>query len=82
MTTVSGIGIDPSAADPTVNNRSVTSGAGNLELSTPQTLESGVVLNLNNSGQTATITGDIEILKSGTSNASIYFDVEKLLSIT
>ena len=82
VTTVSGIGIDPSAADPTVNNRSVTSGAGNLELSTPQTLESGVVLNLNNSGQTATITGDIEILKSGTSNASIYFDVEKLLSIT
>ena len=81
-TTVSGIGIDPSVVDPTVSSRSVTSGAGNLELSAAQTLESGVTLSYGGSGQIATITGNIEILKAGTANQTIYFDVEKLLSIS
>ena len=80
ITTIGGIGIDPSVADPTVNSRSVTSGAGNLELSAAQTLESGVTLTYANSGQVATITGNIEITKAGTSSQTIYFDVEKLLS--
>jgi len=80
-TTVSGIGINSYAADPTVNSRSVTSGAGNLELSAAQTLESGITLTYNNSGQTATITGNIQVVKAGTDNKTIYFDVEKILSI-
>lgn len=80
-TTVSGIGINSYAADPTVNSRSVTSGAGNLELSAAQTLESGITLTYSNSGQTATITGNIEVVKAGTDNKTIYFDVEKILSI-
>ena len=77
----SGIGINSYAADPTVNSRSVTSGAGNLELSAAQTLESGITLTYSNSGQTATITGNIEVVKAGTDNKTIYFDVEKILSI-
>mgnify|MGYP003132758620 CR=1 FL=1 len=79
-TTVSGIGINSYAVDPTVNSRSVTSGAGNLELSAAQTLESGVTLTYNNSGQTATITGNVQVIKAGTSSKTIYFDVEKILS--
>ena len=81
-TTISGIGIDPSVVDPTVNSRSVTSGAGNLELSAAQTLENGVTLTYANAGQVATITGNIEILKAGTDSQTIYFDIEKLLSMT
>ena len=81
-TTIGGIGIDPTVADPVINSRSVTSGAGNLELNKAQTLESGVTLTYANSGQVATITGNIEIIKAGTSNQTIYFDVEKLLSMT
>jgi len=81
-TTVSGIGIDASTSDPIVSSRSVTSGAGNLELDKAQTLESGINLTYANSGQVATITGNIEIIKAGTSNQTIYFDVEKLLSMS
>jgi len=81
-TTVSGIGIDASAADPTVNSRSVTSGAGDIVLSAVQNLESGVTLTFANSGQVATITGNIEILKAGTADQVIYFDLEKLLTTT
>ena len=81
-TTVSGIGIDPSVEDPTINSRSVTSGAGNIELSAAQTLENGITLTYANAGQVATITGNIEIVSAGTSNQTLYFDLEKLLSTT
>ena len=81
-TTISGIGIDPKVVDPTVESRSVTSGAGNLVLSAAQTLENGATLTINNSGQVATITGNIEIIKAGNSNQTIYFDVENMLSMS
>ena len=81
-TKISGIGIDPAAVDPTVNSRSATSGAGNLVLSAAQTLEDGITLTYVDSGQVATITGNIEVIKAGTANQTIYFDVEKLLSIS
>jgi len=79
-TTVSGIGIDPLVADPTVNSRSVTSGPGNLELNVAQTLEDGVTLTYANAGQVATITGNVEVLSAGADSQTIYFDVETLLS--
>ena len=82
VSTVSGIGINASVADPTVNSRSVTSSAGDLVLSTAQNLESGTTLTFANAGQKATITGNIEIIKAGTQSESIYFDIEKLVSLT
>lgn len=82
VSTVSGIGIDASAVDPTVNSRSVTSGAGDLVLSAAQNLENGTTLTFANAGQKATITGNIEVLKAGKNNTTLRFDVEKLLSIT
>mgnify|MGYP001299524030 CR=1 FL=1 len=65
-----------------MNSRSATSGAGNLVLSAAQTLEDGITLTYVDSGQVATITGNIEVIKAGTANQTIYFDVEKLLSIS
>lgn len=79
---ISGIGINPSKADPTVTARSATSGGGNLTISTAQTLESGITFTFPGAGQKAIITGNIEILKAGTASQNIYIDVENLLSIT
>ena len=81
-TTISGIGINASVADPTVSSRNVTSGTGNIVLSAAQTLESGITLTLGNTGQIATITGDIEVVRAGTADQVIYFDLEKLLTTT
>ena len=81
-TTIGGIGIDPNVVDPTVISRSVTSGAGNIELNVAQTLESGVTLTLGGSSQLVTITGKINIVQAGTADQTIYFDLEKLLTTT
>lgn len=78
--TVSGIGIDPSAAAPTVNSGANATGAGTVVLSAAQTLENGVTLTFDGAGKTATITGYIEVLKAGTADATLRFDVEKLLA--
>ena len=89
VTTVSGLGINSGLADPVILSKSVTSGAGDITLNGIQNLEKGVTLTLAGSGQTATITGNIEIIKSPLSIASnqnalrtLYFDVDKLVSIS
>ena len=82
ISSVSGIGIDPGATDPTVSSGGGATGAGTVVLSVAQTLESGITLTFANAGQTATITGNIEILEAGTADQTLRFDVERLLSIT
>ena len=83
VSTVSGIGIDPSVVDPTVTTIGSYSGTtATLTLSAAQTLESGITLTFTGAGQTATITGNIEIIEAGTADTNLRFDVEKLLSIT
>ena len=83
VSTVSGIGIDASVVAPTVDTGAgAVSGAGTLVLTTAQTLESGITLAFANASKTATITGNIEVIKAGNSSHSISFDMEKLLSIT
>ena len=80
---VSGIGINPDVVDPTVaSGAGSVSGAGTIVLSAAQTLESGITLTFTGAGQTATITGNIEIIEAGTADTNLRFDVEKLLSIT
>ena len=81
VVTVTGIGIDPTAASPTVSSRAAATGAGNLTLSAAQTLENGATLTFTGAGQVATITGDIRVIKAGTANQTIRFDIEKLLTI-
>jgi len=83
VSSVSGIGIDTSSAIPTVaSGAGAVSGAGTIVLSAAQTLENGITLTFTNAGQTATITGNIEILEAGTANQTLRFDMENLLSIT
>jgi len=79
---VRGVGLNPSEVQPRVSARSATSGAGNLTLTSAQNIESGQELTFRGAGQRFNITGEIEILKAGTANAALRFDVDKLLSIT
>ena len=78
--TVSGIGINPDVTDPTVNSGANATGAGTIVLSAAQTLESGITLTFAGAGKVATITGDMEIIKAGTADATLRFDVEKILT--
>jgi len=83
VSTVSGIGINPAVINPTVaSGAGAVSGAGTIVLSAAQTLEDGITLTFKGAGQTATISGNIEILEAGTASQNLRFDVEKLLSIT
>ena len=78
--TVTGIGIDASAANPTVSSGANATGAGTIVLSAAQTLEKGITLTFPGAGKTATITGNIEVLSPGSSNQRIRFDMEKLVA--
>jgi len=83
VSTVSGIGINPSLVDPTVaSGAGAVTGAGTIVLSAAQTIEDGATLAFANAGQTATITGSIQVLKAGSASQTLRFDVDKLLSIT
>ena len=80
VSTVSGIGINPALADPTLTTGGGLDGAGDWIMSAVQTLESGVTLTVGNTGRVATITGNIQIVKAGTASQTLRFDVDKLLS--
>jgi len=83
VSTVSGIGINPALANPTVSSGAgAVSGAGTIVLNAPQTLEKGAVLKFANAGLVLTITGDIQILKAGTSEDGIIMDISKFANIT
>jgi hypothetical protein len=83
VSTVSGIGINPRLANPTVDTGAgAVTGAGTLVLTAAQTLENGVTLTFPGAGQTATITGNIQMLKAGSASQTLRFDIDRLLSIT
>ena len=83
VSTVSGIGIDSSAVDPTVTNIASYSGTtATLTLGVAQTLESGITLTFDGAGETVTISGNIEIKRVGEDDVTLYFDVEKFLTAT
>jgi len=83
VSTVSGIGINASLVDPTVDSGAgAVTGAGTIVLTAAQTLENGATLTFANAGLVATVTGDVRILKAGVSSQTLRFDIENLLSIT
>ena len=80
VSTVTGIGINPALAAPTVSSGATVDAGGTIVLSAAQTLENGITLTFPGAGKVATITGNIEILKAGPSDATLYFDLEQLLT--
>jgi hypothetical protein len=80
ISTISGIGIDASSANPTVAS-ATDEGDGNWTLSAAQTLDEGVTLTVENTSKIITITGNM-IFKNVNKNAAnfrLYFDVEKFI---
>jgi len=77
---VSGIGINSALQNPLITSGGGADGPGNWTADGAQTLESGITLTVENTGRIATITGNIEIVKAGTSDRTLRFDVNKLLS--
>ena len=83
VSTVSGIGINSTVADPTVDTGAgAVTGAGALVLTAAQNIENGATLTFANAGLVATITGTVEVIRAGTASVSVFIDIEKLLSIT
>ena len=83
VSTVSGIGIDPTAIDPTVNTINSYSGTtASLVLSAAQTLENGITLKFSGAGETITITGDLTINRVGSEDITLSFDLEKFITAT
>jgi len=82
ISSVSGIGIDSSVANPTIaSGAGSVTGSGTIVLSAAQTLESGITLTFPGAGSVATITGNIKVNKVGNENVILRFDLEKFLSM-
>ena len=77
---VGGIGINSKLQNPLITSGGGADGAGDWTLSTPQSFENGVTLTVLNTSRVATITGEIEVLKSGIADVSLRFDLEKILT--
>ncbi len=82
ISTVSGIGIDPTVTNPTVSSGAGSViGAGTIVLSAAQTLEDGITLTFPGAGTVATITGNIKINHVGNEDVTLRFDLEKFLTM-
>ena len=77
---VSGVGINAAAANPTVVSKSTDDGAGNIAVSSAQTLESGQTLFFNGGAATITIRGSLKVSNMAINNVDIFFNVEKFLT--
>ena len=81
ISSVSGIGIDPAVEDPLITGGATgLGGAGSLTCATAQTLENGIELTFANSSSIVTITGNIIVNKVGNEDATISFDLDKILN--
>jgi len=80
VSTVSGIGINASVANPTITSGGGADGAGDWVMGAVQTLENGITLTVGGTSRVATITGNIEVLNVQTSSFTLYFDIDNFLS--
>ena len=80
VSTVSGIGIDPSVADPTITSGGGADGAGDWVMNATQTLENGITLTVGRTSRVAVITGSIEFINIDDANFTLYFDLERFLN--
>jgi hypothetical protein len=80
ISTVSGIGIDSSVADPTITSGGGADGIGDWVMSATQSLENGVTLTVGGTSRVAVITGNIELINVDDTNFTLYFDLERFLN--
>tara|TARA_R110002073_G_scaffold127785_3_gene273288 strand:- start:156 stop:1910 length:1755 start_codon:yes stop_codon:yes gene_type:complete len=87
ITTVSGINIDSSVAEPTVTTIGSYSGStATLTLSSAQSLEAGETLTFNGAARKITISGNLRVISAGSNPAYwdgiLGFDLEKFITAT
>ena len=81
VSTISGIGIDPTAVDPFVTS-ALADGAGNWTVGTDtHIIEKGATLTVNNTSRVLTITGEIEFsnVEINATTQTIYFDLARFI---
>lgn len=76
-----GFGMDNSADNPITEISTASSSAGALVVTREQTLAAGTKLNVIGSSNSYTVKGSITINKFPTSNATIFLDLDKLLTL-
>ena len=76
---VSGPGINAAVVNPTVVSKNAVSGAGNIVVSSAQTLESGQTLYFDKGTSSLTMRGTLEVSNMGISDINIFFDAERFL---
>jgi hypothetical protein len=76
---ISGTNIDASVANPTVVSKAGQTGAGNIVVSSNQTLESGQTLTVENFATTITVTGKINVSNFPLSDTTIFLNLERFL---
>ena len=82
ISTVSGIGIDPGAVNPTVSSGATgQSSSGNIVLSAAQELEDNASLTFTGASRVATITGYVKISDTSDKDVTLRFDLEKFLTM-
>ena len=79
---IRGVGINPSAENPTVSLKAAATGSGNLTASAAQTLESGQTLFFDGASNVLTMTGTISITNVAIDNTTLFFDLEKFITVT
>ena len=78
---VSGVNINSTVVNPTVTYKSTNTGAGNITVSSAQTLEDGQKVFFDGVGTSLTITGNINASNLPISDTTLYFDLESFLDI-
>ena len=82
ISSVSGIGIDPGVAAPTVaSGAGSVTGVGTIVLSAAQTLENGAELTFPGAGSVVTISGNVKVNSAGNGDEALRFDLEKFLTM-
>ena len=80
--TIRGVGINASVVNPTVTLKSAATGSGNLTASAAQTLESGQTLFFDGASNVLTMTGTISISNVPIKNTTLFFDLERFITVT
>jgi hypothetical protein len=78
---VRGVNINSAVANPTVTYKNKLNGAGNVTVSSAQTLEDGQTLFFDGPSGSAVITGTITVSNMAINSTSLYFDLEKFIDI-
>ena len=77
--TIRGVGINPSLANPRVTLKSAATGSGDITLDASNTIVSGQTYYFDGASNIATITGTITVSNMAIADTTLYFDVERFL---